>query len=168
MSTERHGLRLATHPTQNRIDPRIQHRRRLIAFVDLFAEAARKPDAVYALTRKHPRCKLPDDRQRDIIHQGIRDGMIARARIIRYRAAQLLDDLAQFPEESCPNDLTYVSMMYEVAEAVQAQTIAHGLPTEGNITAAIRETRESIAVAELQCSFLARRARAMNASVGDR
>jgi hypothetical protein len=154
MSTEQHGLRLATHPTQHRIDPRMQHRRRLAAFIELWADAARKPAAVYALTRKDPRCKLPDEKQRTMIHNGIRDGMIARARIIRYRAAQLLDDLAQFPEESCPNDLTYVQTMLETAEAIEALTIAKGMPTEANRVAAVRETREAIATSELHCHLL--------------
>lgn len=154
MSTEHQGSQLALRQTRHPISPRIEYRRRLVAFIELFADAVRKPDAIYALTRKEPRCRLPDDKQREMIHDGIREGMISRARIIRYRAAQLLDDLAQFPEESCPKDLLYIQAMIETAEMVEALTVAQGVPTETNRVTAVREAREAIATSELHCSAL--------------
>lgn len=153
-TTEHQGVRLAAHQTRHQISPRLAHRRRLVAFLELFTDAVRKPAAIYALTRKEPRCQLPDEKQRAIIHDGIRDGLIARARIIRYRAAQLLDDFAQFPDEVGPKDLLYVEAMLQTAEMVEAQTIAHGLPTEANRIAAVRESREAIATTELHCHVL--------------
>jgi hypothetical protein len=154
MSTEYQGSQLALRHTRHPISPRLEYRRRLVAFMELFADAVRKPAAIYALSRKEPRCRLPDDKQREIIHDGIRDGLISRARIIRYRAAQLLDDFAQFPEESGPKDLLFVEAMLQTAECVEALTVAHGLPTEANRIAAVRESREAIATTELHCHVL--------------
>jgi len=154
MSTEHQGSRLAPRQTRHSISPRLEYRRRLVAFIELFADAVRKPQAIYDLTRREPRCQLPDEKQRAIIHQGIRDGVISRARIIRYRAAQLLDDFAQFPDESCPNDLLYVEAMIQTAEWVEAMTVAHGMPTEANRVCAVKEARDAIVAAELHCAML--------------
>jgi hypothetical protein len=136
------------------MDPRMVYRRRLEAFRELFADASPKPAALNAITRADPRTKLYDERQREIIHAGIRDGVISRARIIRYRAEQLLDDLAQFPGDACPNDALYLQFMREAAEAVEAQTLARGVATEGTRVTALRETQELIAVAELHCAAM--------------
>jgi hypothetical protein len=137
------------------MDPRMVFRRRREAFVELFADASPKPKAVNAITRTDPRTKLYDERQRAIIHAGIRDGVISRERIIRYRAQQLLDDFAQYPDEGgSSREQLYVRLMLEQAEAIEAQTVAHALPSEGNRLAAVRETREAIAIAELQCAVL--------------
>lgn len=136
-----------------RVSPQIEERRRLVAFAELFADAPRKPDALHALTRREPRCQLPDEKQRSMIHDGIRAGVVSRERIVRYRATQLLDDLAQFGDTDADAvDVCYVRAMIEIAEAVEAQTVARALPTDANRLAAVRETRE--AVAELQCHVL--------------
>ena len=155
-STEFRAARLATQRALTIPEhPRLVRRRRLAAFVELFNDAPRKPDALYELQRAEPRVKgLPDDRQREIIHDGIRAALISRERIIRYRAQQLLDDFRQFPDEASATDVTYTRLMLEEAEAIEAQTIAHALPTPSNIDAAIRETRELVAVAELECRIL--------------
>lgn len=154
MSTEFHRADLAVRPTRVRSHPRIEWRRRLNALAELFLDVARKPDALYALTRRVPRCKLPDEKLRTMIHDGIRAGQISRARLIRYRAAQLQDDFAQFPDEASSQQVLYVQLMLEQAEAIEAQTVAYAMPTEGNRVAAVRETREAITIAELQCAMM--------------
>lgn len=169
MSTEHRGSRLASHPNQSDrtfreqitikqgdVTERLAARRRLVAFVELFADAPRKPDAIYDLTRAEPRCQLPDEKKHRLIHQGIKDGVISRERLIRYRATQLLDDLAAFPDAGTPAEALYVPFMKELAEAVDAQTVARGVPTPANVDHAVRETREAIVVAEFRCHALAR------------
>lgn len=146
-------------PLQIPEHPRVVRRRRLEAFLELFSDARRKPPVIYELQRAEPRVTtLPDDRQREIIHDGIRAGLIPRERMIRYRAQQLLDDLAQYPDETsasgAPSEALYVRLMTETAEAVEAQTLAHAMPTEANRERAVRETQESAAIAELQCRVL--------------
>jgi hypothetical protein len=129
-------------------------RERRDQFAALFADAHPKPPEIIAITRAEPRTKLYDERQREIIHAGIRAGMISRERLIRYRAQQLLDDLAQFHDQASAGDVMYVRAMLETAEMVEAQTVARALPTETNRMTALRETREAIAVAELMCVIL--------------
>jgi hypothetical protein len=153
-TTEQNRAPLARRPLADRIHPRLEMRRRLSAFVELFADAPKMPAALNNLTRAEPRTKLYDERQREVIHAGIRDGLICRERLIRFRASQLMDDFAQFPDEASAHVVTYVRLMLEEAEAVHAQTIAHAMPTPGNIDTAIRETKKLVAVAELECAVL--------------
>lgn len=153
-TTEPNRRALASCRTPARITPRLEMRRRLVALVELFTDAPRKPAAIYDVTRRAPRCQLPDEKHRALIHDGIRAGLISRERIVRYRAQQLLDDFAQFPDEASAKDALYVRLMFEAADCVKAQTVAQGMPTEGNCLDAVRETRELIAVAELQCCAL--------------
>jgi hypothetical protein len=152
-ATQHHRAALAGRPTEG-LHPRIAHRRRLSAFVELFTDASRKPDAVYAIQRKDPRVKLYDEREREIIHQGIKDGVISRERIVRYRLSQLLDDLAQFPHDVPVSDVVYVRLMAEQAEALEAQAIARALPTSANRDAAVRETKDAIAMQHIACVAL--------------
>jgi hypothetical protein len=160
MTTQLHRSRLAPRQTQqpprrrHQVDERLQYRRRLIALCDLFSDAPRKPDAIYALQRKEPRCQLPDEKLRSLIHEGIRDGKISRERLIRFRALQLIDDFQQFSDEATAEDVLYVRAMLEHAEAIEAQTIAHTMPNDSNRAAALRETRECIAMQELLCAVV--------------
>jgi hypothetical protein len=166
MATESHRDRLAAIPSfRERITvrhapltERLAARARLDAFVALFANAPRKPDAIYELQRSEPRSGLPDERQRRLIHEGIRAGYITRDQIVAYRATQLLDDLSTFGRSSDAADALYVAYMTETAEAVEAQTVARGVKSGEAREAAIRETREAIAVAEMQVAALARSA----------
>lgn len=113
-TTEQSGERLATHRNEAfrkaitvrsaPITARLEQRRRLVAFCELFSDASRKPDAIYDLQRSEPRCGLPDEKQRSLIHQGIREGYITRDRLIRYRLSQILDDLEQFGIQGEPAD----------------------------------------------------------------
>lgn len=163
MATRHHMAPLARHQITIRgapITARLAERRRLVAFAELFQHAARKPDALYALTRKEPRCALPDEKQRQMIHDGIREGVISREQIIRYRATQLLDDLAAFPDAGSAAEALYVPMVREIAQALDAQTVAHGVPTPANQDTAVRESKEAIAVLELHCAALVRRGQA--------
>jgi hypothetical protein len=152
MTTQQHRASLARRQTEGRLHPRLVERRRLAALAELFTDAARKPDALYALTRRDPRCKLPDEKLRTLIHEGIGTGVISRERLVRYRLFQLLDDLAQFPDEAPASDVLYVRLMAEQAEALEAQARAQGLPTPANREHAVRETREAVAIQSIACA----------------
>lgn len=148
MASQSNRWRLAARriPTP---DERLSYRRRVVAFCELWQDAKRKPDAIYQLQRAEPRAKLYSERERQLIHDGIRAGMISRERLVRYRLTQLLDDLAQFPGSTPVTDHLYAAAMREVGQAVEAQTLAHALATDEARTTAIRETREAVAAQEL-------------------
>lgn len=161
-TTRKHADRLATVPhfreaiavRPARLTERLAEAGRRDAFLALFANAPRKPDAIYELSRAEPRALLPDERQRRMIHEGIRDGYISRDQIVAYRAMQLLDDLAQFAGSQSAADALYVAFMKEAAEAVEAQTMAHGVPTPENKATAARETDDLVAVASMRVAML--------------
>lgn len=125
------------------------------AFVALFVGAKRKPDAIYDL--QQGKTKLPDERQRELIHEGIRAGYITREQVVNYRLAQTADDLAQFPTGYTPQEAIFVQCVTEFAEAMEKITLAATLPTETNVTNAIRETREALLVGELHVAALSQR-----------
>ena len=124
------------------------------AFLALFANAPRKPDAIYEYQRSHCRLQLPDEKQRALIHEGIRAGYITRDQIVAYRATQLLDDLSAFAGSESAADALYVAFMTEAADAVEHNTIAHGMPTPDNVARAAQETRELVAVAQMRVAVL--------------
>lgn len=169
MSTQQQGGRLATSPNPQSfrdsitvhsapVAARINERRRLIAFCDLFRHYPRKPDAIYELQRSAPRSQLPGERERALIHDGIAQGYISRDMVVAYRTAQLADDLGAFPGSHDVEDATYCALFREVGEAVEAITIAHGLPTEANHEEAARQAREAAAVMEMHVSMTQRSA----------
>lgn len=132
------------------IAERLVCQRRKDAFVELFSNASRKPDALNELTRAEPRIKgLYDDRHRTLIHDGIRAGYITREQVIRYRASQVRDDLAAFPDARQADDTLFCALMTEAGEMVEAQVVARGQPTPENVERAVRETDEAISVAAM-------------------
>jgi hypothetical protein len=150
MSTERSRANLAVRPLPERVHPKLTARRRLNALVELFADATRKPDAIHAQTRKQPRSTLPDERERTLIDEGIASGAISPERLIRYRLFQLQCDLAQFPSAAPQlEELIYVRLVREEAEAIEAQAIARALPTPANRADAVRESKEAVAALSL-------------------
>lgn len=146
--------RLAVHSAP--ITREIAERRRRVAFCELFTDATRKPPFVYELQRRDPRHALPDARQHALIHEGIREGYITRERIIRYRAMQLLDDLAAFPNHTPANERLLAQMLREVGEGVESAIIAEGTPSIEHQTRAARELREAGAYCELYVATIER------------
>lgn len=162
-STSRKRSRLAPVQRDSRgVDERFALRRLRSALADVIRDPAalsgqRTPEPAHPwhdLSRETPRAALPCAKERAMLHAAIRQGCTTRAQVIRYRAQQLLDDFRQFPDECTASDVLYVRAMLEQAEAIEAQTIAHAMPTEPNRLAAVRETREGIAVQELLCAML--------------
>lgn len=149
-ATETRGANLAVRQTPP-LTPAIARRRRTVAFYEMFADASRKPSSVYALTRKEPRRKPYDEREREVIHAGIRAGQITPEGLIRYRLAQIQDDLAQFSEAPLLEELLYLQLIREEAEALDAQSRAHALPTPDSIDAAVRETEDATLVGRVFC-----------------
>lgn len=164
MSTQLRGERLAALPRFREavtirpagLTERLAEMARRDAFLALFVNAPRKPEAIYELQRSGCRTQLPGERQRRLIHDGIRAGYITREQVIQYRASQLQDDLAAFGGTIEPDEAVYVAFMTETAEAVDAATKAKGLPTRENVERCIAETREAIAVAEIKVATLSR------------
>jgi hypothetical protein len=160
-TTQRHRAALASRHTVAGPDPRLVTRRRLVAFAELFTDAPRKPAALYALTRKEPRCQLPDEKEYQLIVEGIAAGTISRDRLVSYVLFKLMTLLALYPDQVDTSDVLYVRLMAEQAEALEAQARAHGLPTPANREHAVRETREEIAIASLACAAYEQGALAM-------
>ncbi len=156
-STKSPGQRLAAHPKlRDRIavhsapvTQQIADRRRRVAFCELFSDYQRKPDFIYELQRRDPRHPLPDARQHALIQQGIREGYISRERIIRYRATQLLADLAGFPSDTPANERLLAQVLREIGEGIEAAIVAEGTPSVEQRTHAARELREAGAYCEL-------------------
>jgi hypothetical protein len=75
--------------------------------------------------------------------------------VIGYRLTQLRDDLAQFTSlQQTMEELVYVELVREQAEAIDAQTRAFMQPTAGNHERAIRETEEAIGISHLFISAI--------------
>lgn len=125
---------------------------RKAAFLALYADAKRKPDDVYELSRAEPRCALPNEKERGMLHRDIRAGLIPRDRLVAYRRAQLLDDLAQYPDSAPATEVLHVELMTQTAEMVHACTVAEGMPTLANRRAKVKETRDVLALAAIVCA----------------
>lgn len=165
MSNESHGRRLAPAPKNLResaivrtapITRAIAERRMRVAFCELFHDAPRKPAFIHELQRRDQRVPLPDQRQRALIHDGIRSGMISRERIVRYRATQLLDDLAAFPTAAPANERLLALVMREIGEAAESAIVAESVPSGENRMRAIRESKDAVAALELHAATLER------------
>lgn len=154
MSKETHTANLAVRPTEARIHPRLQLQRLRVAFVGIVFGAKRMPDRWYGLTERNRTVSFPFEREREFIHEAIRQGATTEMQILTWRLTQLADDLAQFPNAPTLSDLCYIRLMAEQAEALQAQARAHGIPTQANREAALRETREAITVLQMECALL--------------
>jgi hypothetical protein len=147
-----HGFRPVRFSTEA-LD-RLTYITRRDAFVAVFANAPTKSRELIELTRSQPRCALPDEKQRRMIHTGIRAGYVTREQCVRFRLAQLIDDLGQFPAEGSAHETLYRLLMKETGEMVDWQTIARGTPTTENRARAVQETRENIAIEELQIAAM--------------
>lgn len=175
-SRKRSGLAPVQRDPRSRRDDRDRFalRRLRIALADVIRDPAalsgqRTPTPAYPwhdVTRDAPRAALPCEKERAMLHAAIRQGCTTREKIVAYRAQQLLDDFAQFPDEASPNDIMFTRLLLEQAEAIEAQTVAHGLPTEENRARAIRESREAISVMELECRVLELRPRTFAVPMG--
>lgn len=160
MSTETQGRRLAPAPNFRarvavrtaRISEAIESRRRRVAFCALFGDASRKPDVVYEQQRTTPRVPLPDEREHRIIDGGIREGLISRARVVRYRATQLLQNLGAFRHPAPPAERLLAHTLREVGEGAEWAIVAEGTPSTENRLRAARELREAGAMCELHAA----------------
>jgi hypothetical protein len=86
-----------------------------------------------------------------MIHEAIRAGATTPERVIRYRLAQMHDDLAQFAEAPLLEELLYVELIREQAEAIEAQSLLRALPTPAHRDAAIRETEQASVIGRVFC-----------------
>jgi hypothetical protein len=154
LSTNLNAATLATRPNLNRIEPRLAARRLLIALAAVPTRTPMPGHAWHDLTRTDPRSAMPFAKERGMIHDAIKQGCTTPDRVISYRLAQMKDDLAQFAEAPNVVELVYVQLVTEEAEAVEAQTLAHALPTAANRDAALRETEEASTIARAYCSLV--------------
>lgn len=156
MPTKSTSASLATSRTTPRTDPRIALRRLRVAFIGMVSGARRMPQGWYELTRTDREVAFPFERERRFIHEAIREGATSPEAIVRWRIAQLLDDLEQFDESPQIDDLSYIALIREQSEAINAQSLAHAEPTDTNLDRAVRETRESVAYMRLFMALASR------------
>lgn len=149
MAKESLRANLAIRRTVERVDPRVQLRRLQVAFIAIVHGARRMPDRWYGLTERNRTCSYPFEREREFIHEAIRNGCTSPDRVISYHLTRLQDDLAQFPEALDASEVLYRRLVTEQAEAIEAQTLAHALATEEARERAVRETEEAITLGQL-------------------
>lgn len=152
-ATEFTTANLAIRRITDRIEPRVALRRLQVAFVDIVTGAKRMPQKWYDLTRSRA-ATFPFQRERQFIHEAIRLGCTSPNQVITWRLKQLADDLAQFSEPLDMNELFFVRLICEQADAVDAQIKAHAMPTAANREAAVAETEEATLMGRLYCALL--------------
>jgi hypothetical protein len=153
-STRHQDSSLARHQSDHRVDPRLAERRLRVALQQVIT---RTPDPVHPWhdnSRAEPRAPLVCAKERELLHAAIAQGCTTPMQIVSYYLARLADSLNQFPEQLLASDVLYVRLMAEEAEALEAQALAHGIPTPANRETALRETREAIVVQQLECALL--------------
>jgi hypothetical protein len=116
------------------------------AFLALFRNMPRKPDALYELTRAEDRrMQLPSEWERALIQQAIAQGHITETQIVEYCTAILNDFLAMYPEPARITEVTFTAFATETAEALEAQAKAATIGGAAAVQHAITQTREAIA-----------------------
>jgi hypothetical protein len=156
MSTNFRGDRLATSRTfreqivvrsASTLRARLAEGRRREAIQRLFSKAPRKPGAVYELQRSEPRAPLPDERLIALLEAGIARRDFDEQQLAAYFAELFMICAAQFSlAADVAEPATYGVTVKEVAEAFEAITVAHGVPTRENRETMAREVREAIGV----------------------
>jgi hypothetical protein len=154
MPTNLHPAMLARRQSPEPVEPLLAARRLVIALANIPTRTPQPGHAWHDITRTDPRTAMPFAKERGMIHAAIKQGCTTPDRVIAYRLAQMKDDLAQFAEAPNFVELVYVQLVTEEAEAVEAQTLAHALPTAANRDAAIRETEEASTIARAYCSLV--------------
>lgn len=154
MSTKLSTANLAVRQHHSRLDPRMAMRRLCVAFIGIVHGAKKMPATWYELTRKDRVVHFPFERERTFVHAAIREGATTPEKVVAWRMAQILDDLAQFRAAPSAQELIYVNVIREQVEAIDAQSKAHAHPNETHRDRAIRETEESIAALQLYLSLL--------------
>jgi hypothetical protein len=116
----------------------------------LFADAKRKPDDVYEMTRAERRStSLPDDELRAFIAKHIADGTITPRSLALFLDALARDYLSLFPAEAEVDEKLWSALFKEGGEMFDSQVQARANPTRENVAAAVRETEECVAVATI-------------------
>ncbi len=143
--------KLAVHQSAPPTDPRMALRRMRVALAEVITKAPTPQHFWHDLTREDPRSALPFEKERSMLHAAIAQGCTTPERIIRYRLAQMHDDLAQFAETPLLEEMLYVELMNEQHEALHAQARAHAFPGDSLEMDAIRETEEANVVMRAYC-----------------
>lgn len=162
MATRNHTERLATTQIFREqvrvrhapISARLAESDRIDRFLALWKDVTPKPEWSYEFTRGEDRRRHPAELERKLLHAGIAAGEITKEAVIAYRAAQLHDDLKAFGGNVEPGEALYVEFMTQAAEAVEAETVAKGMPTPQNISNAIRQLDDVVAVGALRVATL--------------
>ena len=156
MSTQSHRERVAPLPTfresvargyrSTTLIDRLAEATRRDAFLALFVNAPRKPDAIHELQKAERRTLTTDERARRLIHDGIRAGYITKDQVTAYRAFQLLDDLNAFADVTDAQRAFYLEYVRETAEGLEAATEHKGNPTPETAAKVTEEVGEGAAV----------------------
>lgn len=145
MRTRLNPAMLARRQTPPRLDERLALRRLRIALMAVII--ARRPEPTHAwddVARTDPRAALPCEKERAMVHAAIHQGLTTPERVIDYRLFQMADDLAQFDEAPQLAELLYVRLIQDEAEALDAQSIDHALPSPTHHVAAIAATQQLV------------------------
>jgi hypothetical protein len=116
----------------------------------LFADAKRKPDDVYEMTREEHRIThLPDDELRAFIEKHIADGTITPRSLALFLGALGRDYLGIFPATTQADQQLWCALFKEGGEMFDAQVQARANPSRDMIGRAVAETDECVSVAQL-------------------
>lgn len=143
---EQVAIRPATGLTQRLVD-----RRRVEQYSGmLFADAKRKPDDVYEMTRaEHRITHLPDDELRAFVEKHIADGTVTPRSLALFLHALGRDYLSLFPSDVNVDDALWCALFKEGGEMFEAQVEAKANPTREKIANAVQQTEELVGVAQL-------------------
>jgi hypothetical protein len=156
MSTRTSAGSLATHQRAAAIDDRLAERRLRVALAEVIADAPSYPEPRWRwedVARTQPRSSMPFKREREMIHSAIREEKTTPEKVIRYYLARMADDLAQFAEAPLLEELIYLELIREEAEAIEWQSIFRANPTPANRDRMIRETEEGSLVGRVLCAL---------------
>lgn len=130
---------------------RLVDRRRVEQYSNqLFADARRKPDDVYEMTRaEHRITHLPDDELRAFVEKHIADGTITPRSLALFLYALGRDYLSLFPADVKVDDALWCALFKEGGEMFEAQVAAKANPTRETIANAVQQTDELCGVAQL-------------------
>lgn len=142
-NTRTSEVSLARHQTQPRLSPRMAERRLRVALANVLTKTPMPRHAWDDNTRTDPRCTVACDREREMLHQAIRQGCTTPEKVVEYYLVRMADSLAQFDEAPLLEEMCYLQWFKEQGEAHDAVARLHVLPTHEHRESAIREVTEA-------------------------
>jgi hypothetical protein len=160
-ATNHHGAALARRQSGHRMDPRLAERRIRNALQEVIRNPAlpsgqRTPCPEYPWhdnTRAEPRAQLVCAKERELLEAAISQGCTTPAQVIEYYLVRIEDSLAHFESPHEARELVYIKLAIDEAEALQAQSVDHALPSPEHRRAAVEATHRVELDARLFCEL---------------